>query len=283
VLKGETLDDRDRHFSKNGNRSVLHRTNPVASNSWQQLLENKSPDDNQPLQWCKVMTQAVPENRIKADALWKKIYTCQDKFRYFPICCDENQTVCDDEKIHEQATIHQPEPTTPKPNSSDARLKPSSNNKNLTVSSRGPTPNDEIRLFDAAKKGNLVMVTLLYQQGSNIEARDSKGRTPMIMAAEYGNSTIITYLLNSGADIDAQDKDGWNALHYAAFFGSFYSCQELLKRGLDLETQSNEGSCALHLAVQGGEESIVRMLLEAGADINRETFAGWTALMDSAK
>ncbi|KAF4627646.1 hypothetical protein G7Y89_g10507 [Cudoniella acicularis] len=287
VLKGETLQARLNYFLRNGNKTPLHRTNLVASESWQKMLEKKSPDDNQPLKWCRIMTPLAPESRIKADILWKTIYNWQDKYRYYPLCCDESETISEERHSRAvQSTVaggrrqseHEKSKTKFNPS---AGIQPGTD-ASPTIPPKHTKNEDEIRLFDAARKGNLVMVKLLHQQGVNIEAKDDEGRTAMIIAAENANNSVMNYLLDSGADIDAQDNDGRTALHKAAS-GPVFVFKSLLQRNPDLEMQTHEGSCALHFAVKSGDEEITRLLLKAGADINRETFEGWTALLYSAK
>ena len=68
------------------------------------------------------------------------------------------------------------------------------------------------------------MVSALVKAGANVNARDSKGMTPLMHAAEGVNSAeAAETLLKSGADPDAKDNDGRTALQIAQrsqMFGS---------------------------------------------------------------
>ena len=56
----------------------------------------------------------------------------------------------------------------------------------IIVDDFGETP-----LHAAAKNGNLSVVRLLLTHGANMNAKNSKGITPLIFAAERGNSTLF--------------------------------------------------------------------------------------------
>jgi ankyrin repeat protein len=66
------------------------------------------------------------------------------------------------------------------------------------------------------------LVTILLDHGANIEAKESTGKTPLLLAiATDGyyppNEDIVNCLLGQGADTEAVDGSGRNATHLAAF------------------------------------------------------------------
>ena len=65
----------------------------------------------------------------------------------------------------------------------------------------------------------LVVIWQLLGEEENLEARDSRGRTPLIVAAEEGNADRVRDLLNRGARIDAGDDCNWTAMMRAAARG----------------------------------------------------------------
>jgi ankyrin repeat protein len=52
-----------------------------------------------------------------------------------------------------------------------------------------------------------------------VDIRNSKGRTPLIVASCNGHTKLVSILLDHGADAELQDDFGYKAIHEAASFG----------------------------------------------------------------
>ncbi|RXL87733.1 ankyrin repeat domain-containing protein, partial [Citrobacter sp. AAK_AS5] len=74
---------------------------------------------------------------------------------------------------------------------------------------------------------------LLIDHGADINAADSHGTTPLMVAAGYGAQDIVATLEIGGATIDAHDNEGMTALMFAARCGRTEIVQELLSRQAD--------------------------------------------------
>jgi len=84
----------------------------------------------------------------------------------------------------------------------------------------------------AATTSNLGVVQLLLSNHPEVEARDSLGWTPLIIAAAAGQTEIVTALLDAGAKVDSTNDKGQTALHYAASKGNTSVCDECVGRPL---------------------------------------------------
>ena len=68
--------------------------------------------------------------------------------------------------------------------------------------------------------GHDELVELLMANGANIEHRDKKGCTPLILAASAGHAVTVAILLDHNADIEAQtDRTKDTALSLACSGG----------------------------------------------------------------
>jgi ankyrin repeat protein len=104
--------------------------------------------------------------------------------------------------------------------------------------------------------------------------------TPLML--NYESPKVIELLLDAKADLDARDSEGRTALMLHSFFGSVQTVKLLIEAGADLNAKNNYGETALLYAqcsAGGGGWDILKTLLEAGADINAQTNTGDTLLM----
>jgi len=70
-------------------------------------------------------------------------------------------------------------------------------------------------LLKAVKKGNLLQVEKLVENGADVNAKDNKGVTPLFLAAGHGFLPIVEYLGKNGADVKARDICGCTAIQMA--------------------------------------------------------------------
>jgi hypothetical protein len=74
-------------------------------------------------------------------------------------------------------------------------------------------------LQQSARTGNLQQLERLLQQGAPVNAADSAGRTPLVLAVMQGHTAVVQRLLAAGANTALIDKDGLNALQHARRLG----------------------------------------------------------------
>ena len=118
---------------------------------------------------------------------------------------------------------------------------------------------------------------------ANVDAMDSEGRTPLMLAAfqetnEGASVRCIQILLRHGADIERMVSGG-TPLHWAAWMDNVGGVRALLEHGADVEATTDEGDKALHVAARQGSAGSIRALLAHGVDPNmRDVIDGNTAL-----
>jgi ankyrin repeat protein len=130
-------------------------------------------------------------------------------------------------------------------------------------------------VFDAARRGDIITLKVLIARSPKlVNARESKGGTPLQVATGMGNRTIIKYLLANGADVNAHDNDGETALHIAAVFNRYREAPLLIEKGADVNAKDNSGLTPLHQAASRGYKKVIVLLLSKGADVNALTKDG---------
>lgn len=73
----------------------------------------------------------------------------------------------------------------------------------------------DVRLRDAAEKGDISTVRQLLVSGYDVNARDEGGGTALHAAAFRGDVEMIGLLIAKGADISVADRDGDTPLDFA--------------------------------------------------------------------
>ena len=137
-------------------------------------------------------------------------------------------------------------------------------------------------MLSALEQGHEEISKFLLSQGVNIEDRDSKGRTALMLAINTRNSNILPRILSSlnVSSIDYQDNEGKTALMLAA--GDKGSFEQSMKKNVTLDNQSSNGiKSALNHAIANywTHEVALVQLLKHGASIDIQDNKGRTALM----
>ncbi|KAL0583546.1 hypothetical protein ABG067_006570 [Albugo candida] len=124
-------------------------------------------------------------------------------------------------------------------------------------------PGDTV-LHVAANCCNAHDVLRLLQNGSDINARNRRGRTPLHTASLHDNVQVVGILLDWDADVLAQDADGNTPLHLAR---DSKVALMLLEAGCTPNIVNVEGRTTLIDAVDRGDHLIVDALLQFKADV----------------
>ena len=106
-----------------------------------------------------------------------------------------------------------------------------------------------MNILDALREGRIDEVKALIEEGVDVNTRDERSQTPLMLAAFNGNLEIVKALVERGADVNARANNGYTPLL--------------------LTTVTREANAV----------EIVDLLLDEGADINGKDQYGWTPLM----
>ena len=124
-------------------------------------------------------------------------------------------------------------------------------------------------IWTAAEDGNLEAVKQHLAAGTDVNAWDKYGSTPLLLAALYGHKEIVKLLIAKGADVNAKAGNGWTPLHKAALKGHKEIAELLLASGADVNAKDKtRGGTPLHYAAIRGHKEIAELLITKGADVN---------------
>ena len=99
-------------------------------------------------------------------------------------------------------------------------------------------------LHHAAKIGNLKACRVLLDKGALVNARDSKGRTSLLLSQ---NAQVIQLLLDNQANVNAQDHDGNTILHLLSTWWSPDQLKVVFAYNPNVALKNKQGKTALHI------------------------------------
>lgn len=114
----------------------------------------------------------------------------------------------------------------------------------------------EPTLWSAARDNDVRELARLLDAGAELEARDARGYSALMLAAYSGQLEATQYLLARGADPNTSDAAGNSALMGAAFKGDVAIARALLAAGADLAARNTAGLDAAGFARQFGRREI---------------------------
>ena len=137
----------------------------------------------------------------------------------------------------------------------------------------------QILLYEAIYQGDTTDISLLVEQGANLNYFDFMQQTPLIAATRLGHLDCVVELLDLGAMLSISDFSGNTPLHYAAQLGHTKIALAMLRiPGVKLSTFNNNWETPLHLALFNHHADTVVALLD---NLDNRHDENWLACLDS--
>lgn len=149
---------------------------------------------------------------------------------------------------------------------------------------RGPAnapamPNQH--LLKAAATGDVPAIERALAAGADVEARDARGRTPVLLATDGNHVAAARALIARGANVNAQDQQLDSAFLLAGARGYTEIVRAALGAGADWRITNRYGGTALIPACERGHVDTVRLLLSTDIDVDHVNRLGWTGLLEA--
>ena len=111
-----------------------------------------------------------------------------------------------------------------------------------------------VDIHQASREGNIEAVEQHIATGTDVNAKDGSGRTPLHNAALKGRKEIAELLIAKGADLNAKNIAGWTPLHYAAMEGHKEVAELLIAKGADMNAKNDDDETPLDYAEAAWED-----------------------------
>jgi ankyrin repeat protein len=134
----------------------------------------------------------------------------------------------------------------------------------------------ETPLIVASIYKNYRVCKLLLENGSDINAQDEEGNTPLIHACSIHfehplqNLKVVKLLLESGSDPNLSAFDGHSPLYQAIIFRYYEIVKILVSYGADVNQPDVEENSPLFIAILENDTKMCNLLLTLGANITPE-------------
>ncbi len=144
-----------------------------------------------------------------------------------------------------------------------------------------PVDHPDAALLGAAARGDADAVALALRAGADLETRDAKRRTALLLAVTGDHVDAARVLVAMGADPDALDDRHDTPWLVTGVTGSVAMLEALLPAGPDLTIRNRYGGVSIIPASERGHVDYVRRVVRTGIDVDHVNDLGWTALLEA--
>lgn len=123
---------------------------------------------------------------------------------------------------------------------------------------------------------NIDMAKKIVKKNVDIDVKGMRGETPLMWACMYDDLEMVSLLIENGADVNAKNRDSETVI-FKAF--DYKILKKLVESGADIEAKNALSDRILHKVIDRGDIKSFEYLIERKADINAKNFSGFTPLM----
>ena len=142
--------------------------------------------------------------------------------------------------------------------------------------------NSTSSLLEAVSQQDKDRVAKILETKPDLEQKDAKGRTALMLAAYNDDNEIAELLINAGANVNAQDEILNSPFLYAGANGNLALVKMCLANGADFKVFNRYYGSALIPAAERRHLEVVNLLVNTpGYPIDHINNLGWTALLEA--
>ncbi|MFC7307014.1 ankyrin repeat domain-containing protein [Streptomyces monticola] len=139
-------------------------------------------------------------------------------------------------------------------------------------------------MLEAAREGDTQAVREAIGRGADLETRDDRRRTPLLLAATGDHVEAAKALVEAGADPDARDQQNDTPWLVTGVTGGAQMARALAQADPDYTLLNRYGGTSLIPAGEHGHVDYVREVLTnpgIHVDVDHVNNLGWTALLEA--
>ncbi|WES99966.1 ankyrin repeat domain-containing protein [Chryseobacterium arthrosphaerae] len=140
----------------------------------------------------------------------------------------------------------------------------------------------ETNIINLVKKNDIAGVKLALDNGADVNTRDKKGRSLLLIATINRQTEMAKLLVSCKADVNLQDDQLDSPFLYAGATGQTELVRLFLENGARFDIFNRYNGTALIPACERGHVETVKVLVKTkGFPVNHINRLGWTALMEA--
>ena len=136
--------------------------------------------------------------------------------------------------------------------------------------------------MELVSKNDKDLIAKILETNPNLEVKDNKGRTALMLATYNNDTEIAKLLIKAGASVNAQDEMLNSPFLFAGASGYLEIVKLCLANGADFTVFNRYGGSALIPAAEKRHLDVVNLLVKTpGYPIDHINNLGWTALLEA--
>jgi ankyrin repeat protein len=130
----------------------------------------------------------------------------------------------------------------------------------------GANVHSDLALRKAIEHGHPEIVRLLLEEYSadedihDVDRRSGQMFLHVLAASPIRDTDVIDLIMGYGTNVNAEDKSGSTPLHEAAQTGNVMMVKKLLEHGATMHIQNHKGRTPLDVAKRNGKSAVVECL-----------------------
>jgi ankyrin repeat protein len=123
------------------------------------------------------------------------------------------------------------------------------------------------KIFNAVKKGDILLLESLLRYKPYVELTNQNGSTPIFVAAKENKTSVVQLLINFGANLNKENNNGITPLLVAANKACVDLVTLLIKNGANVETLNKKEAALLSLSNRIKDQKLRNTLQEFGINL----------------